>query len=203
VASVAVRDTTPPAIEIEAPVAATYSLNQAVATRYACSDAESPITSCAGPVASGAALDTASVGAKTFTVEAADSAGNLASRSVSYVVAYGACLLYEPGHAKKSGSTIPIKFQLCDAGGRNVSTAAVVVTAVELVKLSDSATGEVVDAGNANPDGNFRFDPSLGGSGGYQFNLKTTGLATGTYALAWTATGDPAVHGSEVLFQVR
>ena len=77
------------------------------------------------------------------------------------------------------------------------------VTAVELVKLSDSATGEVVDAGNANPDGNFRFDPSLGGSGGYQFNLKTTGLATGTYALAWTATGDPAVHRSEVLFQVR
>jgi hypothetical protein len=60
----------------------------------------------------------------------------------------------------------------------------VVVTAVQVVKLSDSTTAQVTDAGDANPDSNFRFDPTLGGSGGYAFNLKTTGLSTGTYALA-------------------
>jgi len=43
------------------------------------------------------------------------------------------------------------------------------------------------DAGNANPDSDFRFDPTLGTSGGYIFNLKTTGLTTGTYNLYFTA----------------
>ena len=126
------------------------------------------------------------MGSKTFTVSAVDGAGNTASKSVSYKVAYGVCLLYDPSHANKT----------CR---RRV----VVVTAVQVVMLSDSTTAQVTDAGDANPDSNFRFDPPLGGSGGYAFNLKTTGLSTGTYALAWSATGDPTVHGSEVTFQIK
>ena len=56
-------------------------------------------------------------------------------------------------------------------------------------------------AGNANPDSNFRFYPALGGTGGYIFNLKTTGLATGSYKLFFTLTGDPTVH--DLPFVVR
>jgi hypothetical protein len=200
---VTVRDTTPPQIEVGVPTAATYTVHQAVAVRYTCTDAVSLLTSCAGPGATGTLLDTASPGTKVFTVDAADAAGNVASRTVSYTVAYAVRLLYDPGQPKKSGSTIPVKIQLSDAFGRNVSAAAVAVTAVGLVRLSDSTTGEVEDPGHANPDGNFRFDPALGGNGGYQFNLKTTGLLTGTYALAWTASGDPTLHPTEVQFQVR
>jgi hypothetical protein len=38
-------------------------------------------------------------------------------------------------------------------------------------------------------------------SDSYIFNLKTTGLSTGTYALTFMATGDPIPH--TVQFQVR
>ncbi len=43
-----------------------------------------------------------------------------------------------------------------------------------------------MDAGNANADFNFRYDASLAG---YIFNLKTTGLTTGTYHLKFTVDG--------------
>jgi len=201
--TVTVQDGTSPTITIVSPSSTAYTLGEPVAASYGCADAASGIASCGGPVPSGAGLDTSSVGARAFTVEAADGAGNSASKSISYTVAYGACLLYDPGHAKKSGSTVPIKIQLCDAQGRNVSRSDVVVTALELVKLSDSTTAEVVETGDATPDRQFRFDTTLGAGGGYRFNLKTTGLSTGTYALTWAATGDASVHGSPVTFQIK
>lgn len=66
-----------------------------------------------------------------------------------------------------------------------------------VIQLSTSAPGPLNDSGNANPDNAFRFVSS----GEYLFNLKTTGLATGTYALTFTATGDPNPH--QVQFQIR
>ncbi|HZT40533.1 MAG TPA: hypothetical protein VFA07_00005, partial [Chthonomonadaceae bacterium] len=56
-------------------------------------------------------------------------------------------------------------------------------------------------AGDANPDNDFRFDCTLGMAGGYIFNLKTTGLGTGTYNLNFTAGSDPTTHS--VQFQVK
>ena len=56
--------------------------------------------------------------------------------------------------------------------------------------------GDVISAGEANGDNNFRFD-----NGSYIYNLKTTGLSTGTYNLSFTAGSDPLVHA--VQFQVR
>jgi hypothetical protein len=78
-----------------------------------------------------------------------------------------------------------------------------VLTAVEVVKLSDRTTGEVEAAGNNNPDGNFRFRSRARRHRRGSFNFHATGLATGTYELAFTVSGDPTSHGSEVLFQVR
>jgi hypothetical protein len=200
---VTVRDTTPPVIAIHSPAGTTYTVNQAVASDYACSDAASAVTSCAGPVADGSAIDTGSPGTKTFTVHAADAAGNLVSRSVAYRVGYGICVLHDRGRAARSGSTIPLKIQLCDNAGANLSSPAIEVSAVRLVRLSDSATGEVEDAGHANPGDNFRFDAGLGGSGGYIFNLSTRGLGTGTFSVELNVTGDPTVHTGDVVFQVR
>jgi len=74
--------------------------------------------------------------------------------------------------------------------------------------LSDivgSATNESIghhtvpeDPGNANPDGNFRYDAGLPG---YIYNLKTTGLAGGTWELRFRVAGDPTEHGAG--FQIR
>jgi hypothetical protein len=196
-------DATAPEIAITQPAdGARFLLNQAAATIYDCADTISGVTSCAGPTPSGAALNTRIPGVHEIAVAAADAAGNLSLETISYSVAYGVCLLYDPNRAVRAGSTVPVRVQLCDAAGVNLSRPDLVVTAVQIVKLSSSVTSDVMDAGNANPDDNFRFDPGLGG-GGYIFNLKTAGLTTGTYALILSVTGDPTTHASEAVFQVK
>ena len=55
---------------------------------YDCDDATSGEASCVGTVASGDPIDTSTVGTHTFTVQAADNAGNTASMTVSYDVVY-------------------------------------------------------------------------------------------------------------------
>ena len=51
----------------------------------------------------------------------------------------------------------------------------------------------IVDSGNANADFNFRYDFTLGGSGGgYIFNLSTKRLASGQYLLSFYAGNDPS-----------
>jgi Tol biopolymer transport system component len=77
-----------PAITVTAPAdGATVTAGDPLTASYSCSDAGSGIASCAGPVASGASLDTAAPGSYTFTVTAVDAAGNTASAAVTYVVA--------------------------------------------------------------------------------------------------------------------
>jgi len=193
-------DTIPPDIVIRAPQPMTYLIHQSVAADYGCSD-DWGIKTCVGPAVNGAPIDTGSVGAKSFVVSATDATGHTASRSVSYSVRFSACLLYDPSRAARSGSTIPLKLQLCDAAGGNQSAAAISLTALQVTKISTNITGAVVDAGNANPDSNFRYDPTLGGTGGYIFNLSTRGLSTGTYRLTFKATGDATTH--DVTFAVQ
>jgi len=64
--------------------------------------------------------------------------------------------------------------------------------------ISGNTSGPLDDSGNANPDANFRYDASLPG---YVFNLKTTGLAPGTWELRFRIAGDPTEHGAG--FQIR
>src|SRR5258708_3074804 len=106
------------------------------------------------------------------------------------IITYNICG-YDDTKANTSGSTIPIKLQLCNTSGITSGSSGIVVHATEVVRISNQVTAPVQDAGNANPDDNFR----LGGPGAsYMFNLQTTGLTTGTYNLVFTATGDPQTH---------
>jgi hypothetical protein len=80
------EDVTGPAIAIGAPVAdAEYALNQIVLASYTCTDGFG-ISNCTGTAANGAAIDTASAGARIFCVDAADGAGNASNQCVSYSV---------------------------------------------------------------------------------------------------------------------
>jgi hypothetical protein len=114
---------------------------------------------------------------------------------------YQICLLYDPSKAARSGSTKPIKFQLCDESGNNLSSSAIAAQAINITQTTTSFSGSVEDSGNANPDSNFRFDPSLGTNGGYIFNLRTSSLQTGTYDLNFIVTGDSFTYS--VPFQVK
>jgi hypothetical protein len=109
---------------------------------------------------------------------------------------FNICLVYDPTKAVKSGATYPIKIQLCDVNGNNVSSASIVVEAVGVTQVSSTSTAEVITSGEANADNNFRFD-----NGAYILNLKTTGLSTGVYNLNFTAGMDPVLHS--VQFQVK
>ena len=165
---------------------------------WASADGGSGVATCAGPVANGNPVDTTMLGAHTFTVDAADNLGHTANQSVSYTVAYNICALYDQTRAHRSGSTVPIKLQLCDSAGANHSAAAIVVNATGLTQQDGTASDGVEDSGDANPDDNFRYDEELEG---YIFNLSTDGLTTGTWVLSFTVTGDPIPH--TVQFDVR
>lgn len=87
--TVTVVDETKPTISLTTPTAgATYELGALVLADYACADEPngSGLDSCVGTVANGAAVDTGSLGQKTFTVDASDHAGNTESKTVSYTV---------------------------------------------------------------------------------------------------------------------
>lgn len=118
------------------------------------------------------------------------------SDTATLSVTFNVCLLYDPTRAVKSGAAYPIKIQLCDVNGNNVSSEGTVVHAVNVQQVSSSSFGDVITAGNANPDNNFRFS-----NDSYILNLKTTGLSTGVYKLFFTAGDDPVLHSVE--FQVK
>jgi YVTN family beta-propeller protein/probable HAF family extracellular repeat protein len=84
------RDATVPAITITTPKnRASYTRGSIVTASYACSDATAGILAtlgCVGTVPSGTAIDTATTGSKSFTVNAKDQAGNIATSAVTYSV---------------------------------------------------------------------------------------------------------------------
>jgi hypothetical protein len=113
-------------------------------------------------------------------------------------ITYNVCLGYDDSKAHNGGATIPIKLSLCSAAGVSAGSPAVIVHATDLVRMSNMATGAVEDAGEANPDADFRL---VGPPTSYHFNFKSTGLTTGTYNLIFTVTGDPLPHAAK--FQIR
>jgi hypothetical protein len=176
-----------PAISITTPPSgAVYLLNQAVLAVYSCADGGSGVATCAGPVAAGAPIDTSAVGTKTFTVMASDNVGNARSLSVTYVVTYNICLLYNPDQPF-SGSVVPIRIALCDVNNVNVSSPGVIVHATVVDPGSIPATSIV------NPTNDFIY---YAGLGGYTYILNVTGYAHGNYQLRFTVTGDPITHSA-------
>jgi hypothetical protein len=69
------------------------------------------------------------VGAKTFTVHAADNAGNAASVSVAYTIIYTFSGFFQPVdnlpvlNAVKAGSALPVKFSLAGNQGLTILAA--------------------------------------------------------------------------------
>ena len=99
-------DTTGPAITINAPSdLGNYGLGTTVAANYNCSDGAngSGLATCNGTVANGAAIDTASLGPKSFTVNASDNKGNLSSKTVNYAVVDLPSISSQPSWAFEGG----------------------------------------------------------------------------------------------------
>jgi hypothetical protein len=100
-------------------------------------------------------------------------------------VIYKLCLLYDPARPVRTGATVPIRLQICSASGDNLSSAAVPLHVVQ----------------NAVTNADFRYDPTLGGTGGYVLNVSTLALLPGTYEVPFTAATEPYRYA--VTFRVR
>jgi DNA/RNA endonuclease G (NUC1) len=193
---VAVIDAKAPTVAIESPIGgATYTIGQSVAAVYNCSDAGSGINSCTGTVASGALIDTSSVGMKTFAVTAFDNAGNRTTETISYSVGFGILALFDQTKANNSGSAIQIQLQIVGASGNNLSAANVKIQAVRV----DPGALPVESPGSSNPENMFAFDSA---SQSYKYNLKSEKTwAPGTYRLVFNVAGDPAEHFVEFIIK--
>jgi len=75
---------------------------------------------------------------------------------------YNLCFLYDPTKSVHSGSTLPVKLQLCDGTGNNLSSPTIALHSLSLTQTSSVTYGPVQAPGNANPDNDFRYDSSLG-----------------------------------------
>ena len=195
-----VAENAPITITISSPTGTNYTLGQQVQATYQCTPSTA---SCTGTAPSGNNIDTSTVGSHDFTVTGTTGT-NTATKTVTYTVGFGtsgACLLYDPTKMVKSGAVLPLKLYLCDAAGHDVSSSTTVLHAIS-VKLISSGTTDtaLLSPGSAQPDNNFRYDSTLGPSGGYIFNFDTSGKH-GTYNMFFTATGDPNVH--TLTFQVK
>jgi hypothetical protein len=177
-----------PTVTITTPAeGSSFVLGQIVSSSYGCSDGGSGLATCSGP----ASVDTSSVGSKTFTASGSDVVGNIGSDTNAYSVAYaiGGSCLGSPGHqvlqpinadgssAFKKGSTVPVKFRVCDANGNSIGTAGVVST-FKLVKTVAGTFENTVDESpiSTTPDTAFRWDPT---DRQWIHNLNTKNLAGG------------------------
>ena len=175
-------DKTAPAVSVTSPAnGATFTLNQNVTAAYACTDALSGGATCVGSVAAGSVLNTASVGAKTFTVTSADAAGNTKTATVTYQVVYGFSFLQPTAGATiKAGEDLDVEFRLTTATGVSVRNAVATVS---------------VNGG-----------PSLGQAkaddGKYEFELKTKGLSAGSLTITVTLS-DGTTHSVVVVLKAK
>lgn len=91
------------------PSGAAYQLHRVVMAAFSCADGGSGAASCAGTAANGAAIDTSSVGVKTFVVTATDAVGNTASATVTYTVATSTISITNmPAQAFTGASFVPV-----------------------------------------------------------------------------------------------
>jgi hypothetical protein len=207
---------TPPAVTITSPAdGSTYTPNQIVDANFSCSG--NSVTGCVGilnplgsntPVNFGAPVDTSVNGStNTFSVVADVSSGPSGTGSATYHISsglYGVQLLYASNRVVKSGADFPIRMYLTDVNGNDVSSSTLIVHALEVILVSTNVSDTVTETGGSNPDLDFRFDGTQGPKGGFDFNLKTTGLGTGQYVLQFQVIGDiPSTTTYTVPFGVK
>ncbi len=158
------------------PNGAIYVINQAVAASYSCNDAGSGMGSCAGTLVSGANINTATVGSKTFTVTATDAAGNSVSETHTYTVQYTFVGFLQPTdnlpviNVASGGRTIPVKWQLTNASGVQVTDLASLVSLLSAPIACDASPSDIVEEQLTSPGSTvFRYDGTQ-----FIFNWQTT-----------------------------
>jgi hypothetical protein len=169
-------DKTAPTITIDSPANTLYIIGQSVVADWSTVDSLSGISSAAGTVASGITIDTSTVGSKTFTVAAFDNAGNTATLTINYSVAYAFSGFYTPvpDSQYNIGRTVPVKFELTDYQGNSVITTVAKIYVAHIA--DDGAVGPYFPGSTKDGTG----DNIIRSAGSqYIYNLDTSSLSAG------------------------
>ena len=186
-------DKTPPNITITTPANnGTYLLNASVASSYSCLDPTpgSGLASCSGPVSNGSNFSTNTVASNpvSFTVTAADNAGNNATRTNTYFVVYN-FVLEPPKSPAELGSAVPLNWQLKDANGQFITDLG---SLVSLWSVYNGPKGAAACTPSRTGIQATLYSPATGATGGsdlrsiastnsFKFNWNTsTAVSTGT-----------------------
>ena len=127
-------------------------------------------------------------------VTAVDYAGNTGTATKTYSPIYGVCPQFDVTKPfGGGGNTIPLKIQLCDGAGANLSSRQITLIAVAL----DSGLAPPY-AGASNAPYEFRFQQN---PDGYIYNFKPlTPLAPGTHTLWFVIKGDTSGQRYAIVF---
>lgn len=184
-----------PAITITTPAAnAVYNTGQSVTPQFQCSDVLAGIANCTVT----SPLNTATAGAKTFTVTATDLAGNTASASVAYTVRspfqftgfsspLGAAGTFSGSF--NTGRNLTLKWELRDSSGVPLTTLDPIVALTAQRNTACPALPGSPVTGTAQ----VLYPSATGGtilrvSGQYVFNWDTTGYAPGCWTVSLSLT---------------
>jgi hypothetical protein len=197
----------------ETPVSARFKIDQTpptvtcgAATAIRLGSADGAVTATVGDAGSGpvsasasATVSTAVAGAHTIDVTGQDEAGNTATVPCGYVIGYvfGGFDSPLPKATVKSGSTLPLKFQLKDASGQPIGD----TEAQSLISPSCKIAIAVVRP--AGPvSGCPGYEPT---TKQFQLNLKTTPAMVGANGVSVTVTLDGTVvtNGAVEPFTVK
>jgi hypothetical protein len=123
------------------------------------------------------------IGTTVVIWTATDTSGNIAAATQNVTVKYAFSGFLPPVNndgsgVYKSGSTIPVKFNLKDSSGGFVSTAAATLSYAKLTNNKPGNHVAAVSTSNATTGNAFRCD-----SNQYIFNMNTKGLSVGSYLL--------------------
>ena len=193
-------DLTPPTLTMPA-FAPSYVYESLLTLTFGATDAQSGVFSMAAtlngaPVVSGQTVLLDHPGTNLFTLTATDKVGNTATESATFAVLYnfGGFQPPVPNDGTglfKLGSVIPLRFQLTDANGAPVATAAATLTAQRIA--GTTLLGTPIDAtapGSADIGNLFKYSS---GASTYSYNLDTKPLSTGTWQIQ-VRLNDGSVH---------
>jgi hypothetical protein len=127
----------------------------------------------------------------SYTIQysyAGDANFQASSGSGTLQVTYAVKVLSDTSWPVHVGGVLPIRLQVVDASGNNLSSRDLTVTAISLVG-PNGQTYTPQARGHANPDNVFRHVHQ-----GYVYNLDTRGLPAGTYTLLVKVGNDPVLH---------
>ena len=130
------RDTAPPTATITTPAnGAFYPAGSVVNASYSCLDTLSGVASCAGAVANGSPIDTATGGSKTFVVNATDVAGNAhtppPTASTGYTVTTpGVSFSLAPGSLSFAPQALGVASMATTVTLTNTGTTALAITSI-------------------------------------------------------------------------